>query len=169
MRRISIHTLPRAFALLAIVALLATGAQAADVLGEWKLVEQSYGKGQANLVDPSEPALHVAFARNGGNVQGSVRVGSQREQSYSWPSVANDGSRTIQIEEIRLRSNDQQIFARYKVDPSPGDDLVLRITESYELSPAGDTLTGTVLVEFIRDGNDRGSYTMHRTFERQAQ
>ena len=165
----SFHKIARLL-LVGVVALtLSQATFGASVLGEWKLVEQSYGKGTANTVRADEPALHLAFARQGANVRGTLRMGTLQVSEYEWPRVVRDDSREISVLEKTLSENEDSIVARYRVEPSPGDDLVLFITESYRLSEDGSSLVGTVLVEFNRHGEDRGSYILHRRFEREAQ
>jgi hypothetical protein len=72
----------------------------------------------------------------------------------------------VHVEEQRFSVAGDRVFARYRVDPSPGDDLVLVVTEEYSVVEDGEALVGTVRVEFRRDGEDRGSYLLHRRFER---
>jgi hypothetical protein len=45
--------------------------------------------------------------------------------------------------------------------------LVLEVVEEYRVAEGGRYLEGSVRVAFVRDGEARGSYVLHRRFERE--
>lgn len=159
------------FAVLALLAVwLGAGmsAHASSVLGEWQLVEQSYGKGTANQIDPDAEPLKLTLYRSGAELEGRLHVGANRD-GESWPRLVAGDSRAVRITDKRLSEPEDQVSVIYQVDPSPGDDLVLQVSETYRLSEDGASLTGEVTIEFIRKGIQKGSYTLHRRFERRSQ
>ena len=60
------------------------------------------------------------------------------------------------------------VRVHYRARPAadPRDDLVLDVVEDYRVTEDGAFLTGTINVEFLRDGAKRGSYVLSRRFER---
>lgn len=161
-------TRPLAMLLATLLALCVCGSvvEAQTVLGEWKLVEQSYGEGQANLIAEEAQQLRIIFVRQGAEIQGRIRTAGGDDPGLPWPRLVSDVARTVHVEEKRFSAKQDRVRARYRVDPSPGDDLVLIVTEEYSVVEGGAALVGTVRVEFERDGQDRGSYLLHRRFER---
>ncbi len=155
-----------AVAVVACLVLATPVAHAQSVLGEWKLVEQTYGDGKSNLVAPSAPGVRLELFREGTRIQGRISGGGRGAADMSWPRLVADDSRAIHVEEKRLSTPEDQVLVRYRVDPSPGDDLILEVTEEYRVVDDGRALVGTVRVEFRRDGKERGSYVLHRRFER---
>jgi hypothetical protein len=131
------------------------------------LVEQTYGEGAANQVAEAAGPLRLGFERQGAQIQGRIRAGDDDAQAHSWPRLFADASRRIDVEEQRYSIAGDRVRARYRVDPAPGDDLVLVVTEEYSVVEKGRALVGTVRVEFQRDGKERGSYVLRRRFERE--
>ncbi|MCP3980912.1 MAG: hypothetical protein GY716_16540 [bacterium] len=152
--------------LLVVLVLFGSSAHAATVIGEWTLVEQTYGEGKSNLVDEDAAPLRLEFFRQGHEVHGKLRVGAGDESVHSWPRLVADSSRGVDIEERRVSAGEDRIVTRYRVDPSPGDDLFLEVTEDYQVVEGGAALIGTVRVRFERHGKDKGSYVLHRRLER---
>lgn len=60
-----------------------------------------------------------------------------------------------------------RVRVEYDFEPNPDDDLVLEIVEEYRVVDDGRALEGRVRVAFVRAGEPRGSYVLHRRFERQ--
>jgi hypothetical protein len=134
-----------------------------SIVGEWKLVEQTYGRGQANLVT-GEPTLVLEFAPRGVEIEAVVRGGEPDAPGLSWPRFAAGAGRPIHVAERQVAADGAR--ARYRVDPAPGDDLTLEVEEDYRLTEGGRALVGTVRVRFWRDGQERGGYTLERRFEK---
>ncbi len=157
-----------AVACVACLVLAISSAHAQSVLGKWKLVEQTYGEGKSNLVARSAPEVRLEFFRQGPQIQGRISGSGRGAAELSWPRLVADDSRAVHVEEKRLSTPEDSVLVRYRVDPSPGDDLVLEVTEEYRVVDDGQALVGTVRVQFRRGGKDRGSYVLHRRFERQS-
>jgi hypothetical protein len=146
----------------------AVAAPAAGTLeGRWLLVEQHYGKGHADQATKDQP-VRLEFVRDGGTLAGRIWAGSEEAVAERWPAMVVDGEpREIRIDEYRTGRDSEWVRATYTVPPRPGDDLVLKIVEEYRVAAEGRELVGTATVSFIRDGEPRGSYVLHRRFERQ--
>lgn len=138
--------------------------QAGSVLGEWRLIEQTYGEGKSNLIKDDAPPVRIEFFRRGPEIQARIRAGGKDADRLAWPRFVSDLARGVHVEEQRFSSTEDRVRVRYRVDPSPGDDLVLVVTEEYAVAEEGRALVGTVRVEFRRGGEERGSYLLHRRF-----
>jgi hypothetical protein len=157
----------RFFSFVPLLLLLAAPCLAAgSIEGHWILVEQNYGSGKANFAPQDEP-VHFEFAMEGGELSGKVWEGENRSTAASWPAFdAGDGLLPLQIEERRIDRQSGIIRAEYVVQPDPPDGVVLRIVEDYHVADKGESLVGTTTIYFKRDGEPRGSYVLHRRFER---
>jgi hypothetical protein len=133
--------------------------------GEWVLVEQTYGRGQANLADTDEP-LRLELYRDTNELRGRMWRGDQRSQRRDWPAVVAD-DRTLPVEVTSRREDPTARSAevRYRVRPAD-DGLILEVLETYRIEPGTDQLVGRVEVTFRLGGDERGSYVLHRRFER---
>jgi hypothetical protein len=85
-----------------------------------------------------------------------------------WPAFLTD-SGPLAVEALERVEDDAscRLRARYRVRPS--DDLTLDIVEEYRCAEDGKALVGTYTVAFLA-GNalvPRGSYVLHRRFERE--
>ena len=152
--------------ILATIMLAATALSPAapGLVGSWRLVEQRYESGANNLAVADRPLL-LEFDRVGANLVGRIRAGETLEAS--WPAFANDeGPLPVEIVEVVETERGNGVRARYRVRPSPRDDLVLDVVESYRLSGDGTLLVGTMTVRFTGGTANRGSFTLHRVFER---
>jgi hypothetical protein len=161
----------RFFGILATALVLSSSAVAApapgSLEGRWLLVEQRYGKGEADHASTDQP-VRLEFVRDGGTVAGTIRAGSGESVAARWPAMVVDGEpQEIRVEEYRTGRDSEWVRASYTVPPRPGDDLMLKVVEEYRVSTGGKELVGTVTVSFMRDGEPRGSYVLHRRFERQ--
>lgn len=133
--------------------------------GRWRLVEQNYGDGAGNTIDPDNPHW-LELVEGPAGWSGSMQVGSTRAERWDWPSVITEGrQRELQQVAIRSVAAEETVEVSYRVPPSPGDDLTLLISERYRLG-GDDELVGVVQVRFERDGEVRGGYTLHRRYER---
>jgi hypothetical protein len=134
--------------------------------GTWILAYQSYGKGKANLANIEEPVF-IEFFFEGNKLAARIWAGEDSSQALSWPAFVNDqGPLPIEAIELELNEINGTAYAHYRVKPSPTDDLILDIHEHYKIAEQGNTLTGKMEVTFLRNDANRGSYTLHRRFER---
>ena len=135
--------------------------------GDWVLVEQSYGTGRANLpvaMDLGE-RLSLEVYREGAGFGARVRAAQRDKNSRAWPVWAtDDGPLPLEVLERTFDAAASGFGARYHVWPSSNGDTLLEVVERYRLD--GAALVGTVHVTFERGGERRGSYTLHRRFEK---
>ena len=138
----------------------------ASLEGVWKLVEQRYETGDANLLAP-ETTLRLEFRRVDGELAGRLQAaGSPGFEDLPWPAFANE-SGPLAVALLERRCEASGAFARYRVRPSGADDLVLDVTEDYAVSPGGDELTGRLSVAFTGGETNRGGFVLTRRFARE--
>jgi len=155
-----------ALALPLLLLLALSGALAGTLEGHWVLVEQNYGQGKANFA-PTDAPVHLEFFMEGAEMAGKVWAGESRATAADWPAFdAGDGLLPLQMEERRIDPLSGFARAEYAVQPSPPDGVVLKVVEEYRVADKGESLIGTTTVSFMRDGEPRGSYVLHRRFER---
>jgi len=167
MRAIRSATVGAPAILLVVLACLAPAARAASPEGRWLLVEQRYEAGGANMIADGPP-LHIEFTTEAGRLTARMWTGSDESVAVSWPSFSASAGPAAQ--EVRERVADPltgEVRASYSVRSSPGDDLVLEVTETYRVSKDGASLEGTLRVKFAGGKENRGGYTLHRRFERE--
>ena len=134
--------------------------------GKWMLVHQSYGKGSANLANIEKP-VYLEFSYEGNAISTKIWAGEDKSQALRWPITANDqGPLPSEIIELKLDDTNGTVYAHYHVKPSPKDDLILDIHEDYRIAEEGEALIGKMEVTFVSGESKRGSYTLHRRFER---
>ncbi|HXI03392.1 MAG TPA: hypothetical protein VNI57_09465 [Candidatus Saccharimonadales bacterium] len=160
----------RALAVFAALAALATAgavsASGPDFAGRWRLVEQTYGRGEANL-EPAGGPLILEFIPQGAGFAGNIHPETAGVAARPWPAWQASGrDLPLQLLDPPGLTKGGAIRAHYLVKPSDGDSLVLEVQETYRVEPGGDSLTGTVEVTFRLGDETRGSYTLHRRFER---
>ena len=156
---------------LGVICALALGSAAVraagSIEGRWLLVEQHYGKGQSELA-PVENPVHLEFVQEGGRITGRIWAGFSRAQAVAWPAFAVDDKHVrTQIDEYETSPGRNRVRAAYTVDPSADSKLTLKVVEEYRLADGGKSLKGTLTVRFLHAGEPRGSYVLHRRFERQ--
>ena len=65
--------------------------------GNWVMVEQRYGNGEANMADTETP-LHLDFAPAVGDWTVLVWAGADREKAVEWPAhVTRQGIETVDV------------------------------------------------------------------------
>ena len=144
--------------------LLAASSPAADLAGTWRMVEQSYGEGSNNLADLSRP-LYLELSRTPAGWAGKIWAGDEGAAPVDWPAFANDlGLLPVELIELEQGRADE-VRARYRVRPAENDSLVLEVLEAYRLDDDG-ALRGTLSVKFTTPQGERGSFVLHRRFER---
>jgi hypothetical protein len=114
------------------------------------------------------PLLFADHTWAGGLVEGTVRAGPDASGRFTWPSfVTDEGPIPVRVADLTVDPSGSSVTARYFVQPSAEDDLVLEIVERYEAGGDGRTLTGTMTVRFTGGETNRGGYVLHRRFERE--
>jgi hypothetical protein len=144
----------------------AAGAQA-QVVGRWKLVEQRYGGGQANLADTERPVF-LELEPGTAGLAGKIWAGDDPREARDWPAYVTD-SGALPVEVLN-RTEDlacPAVEVHYLVRPVPEEDLVLEITEHYDAADDGKTLVGWMRVTFTGGDRNRGNYVLQRRWERQ--
>ena len=160
---------PRILAVVcALVFLASTAALAGPLEGRWLLVEETYGTGGLNLMRQKPPQT-IEFVREGGRLAARTRIGPESQPMRPWPAfVIGDAPAQISVSEMLIAPAEDGVRARYTVSSfREGDDMVLEVIEDYRLDDDGHSLIGTVRVEFVRGTGSRGSFVLHRRFERQ--
>ena len=142
-------------------------AQAGSLEGRWRLVEETYGAGQRNLVR-EEASQTIEFVREGTQLEGRTRIGPGMPELRDWPSfVIGETAAPLTVHEKLIRPGEDGIRVRYEVAAFRDDDMRLDVVEEYSLSDDGRSMTGTVTVTFLRGSESRGSFVLHRKFEKQ--
>jgi hypothetical protein len=133
--------------------------------GRWRLVEQTYQRGGNNLAPIEAPVrLEVTLGPDGPT--GRIWAGADEGGALAWPAFVTGGSaRPVAV--LGRAARDGAFEVRYRVEPAPGDDLVLDVVERYAAGADGDSLEGTVEVRFTGGSMNRGGYTLHRRFVRE--
>jgi len=139
---------------------------APTLVGSWKLVEQSYGSGNANLASVEAP-VRLEFLASGGRLIGRVWAGEDRTKAVAWPALLTEhGPRPIDIRQISIDAGTNVARAVYRSRPSSPESDVLEIVEEYRVADEGATLLGTVTITALDRGKAAGSYVLKRRFER---
>jgi len=142
-----------------------------SIEGQWTLVHQTYGEGDWNLAGLDRPVhLEILLARGAPQVR--IWAGADKAAALPWPAwVADTEPRPLTLMERTLDPAAGLLRARYRITPTDSNDgLVLEIEENYKVTRDGavDVMIGKLIVRFIREGKPRGSYVLHRRFERVA-
>jgi hypothetical protein len=150
-----------------VVFLAAGAAMAGPLEGRWLLVEETYGTGGLDLTR-DRPMQVIEFVREGGRLAAHTRIGAGA-RAHPWPAfVIGETAAGINVHEILIAPAEDGVRARYTVSAfRDGDDMVLEVVEDYRLEGDGQILAGTVVVKFLRGEEPRGSFELHRRFERQ--
>ena len=132
--------------------------------GRWKLVEQRYEGGGDNFARGA-PGFVLEFTDDGVSAAGRVRFAGWEAAWPVWPAPygpAHASAASISVDRARAA-----IRSSYRVDPAPGDDTFLVVTESCAVRD-DDRLGCEVRVQFERAGVTAGGFTWHRVFVREA-
>lgn len=173
-RRYDFHTLKKQFlarntlrAAATLGMLLCLAALPAPSLeGRWKLVEQRYGSGSANLVSIEAP-LRLEFFVSGGRLAGRIWMAEERSKALAWPAFPTEhGPHPIEIRQLSIQPLNNLARAVYRIAPASADGDVLEIAEEYRMAEGGAVLLGTVTVTAFEKDIATGSYTLNRKFER---
>lgn len=136
------------------------------LVGSWKLIEQSYGSGNANLASGEAP-VRLEFFASGGRLVGRIWAGEDRSKAVPWPAFLTEhGPRPVEIREVSIDAGTNLARAVYRPRPSSPDSDVLEIVEEYRVAEEGATLLGTVTIKSLGRGEAAGSYVLKRRFER---
>jgi len=141
--------------------------QAATLEGRWKLVEQRYGSGRANLAAPEAP-VRLEFYLAESRLAGRIWAQGSSSKPLPWPSFLSEhGPLPVEVRQLFIGAGSDLARARYRVQLSEKDDEVLEVTEEYRVAEGGRALVGTVTLASPAEGKSRGSYVLHRRFERE--
>src|SRR5262245_16224426 len=154
-------------AIAALTALLCLASMPAPTLvGSWKLVEQRYGSGNANLASVEAP-LRLEFFASEGRLVGRIWAGEDRSKALAWPALLTEhGPRPVDIRQISIDAGSNVARAVYRPRPSSPESDVLEIVEEYRVVEEGAALLGTVTIRSLGRGEASGSYVLQRRFER---
>jgi hypothetical protein len=149
-----------------VVLLAWTSTAAGPLEGRWLLVEETYGTGGLNLAR-GKPTQTIELAREAGGLVARTRIGSD-SSPRPWPAfVIKDTPAPVAVSELQITPAEDGVRARYTVSSfRDGDDMHLEVVEDYRVDDDG-SLAGTVHVRFLRGTESRGSFVLHRRFERQ--
>jgi len=149
---------------LVLCALFATPVAAQSLEGRWLMIEQYYGDGQANIADKELP-LFLEFTPEGDGWSVLVWPGDDRDKAVGWPAhVTSHGIRPVEVLEREVLDGGSGIRVKYELPPQ-GEGTVV-IEEKYSLDLSGEHLTGKATVHILKNGEDKGTYVLTRTFER---
>ncbi len=155
----------RSILAIAVLSLAAAGPLAGgdSLEGLWLLEKQSYGSGKANQAQIAEP-LRMEFYREGETLVGRIWFGGHSAEPVPWPSLVQA---PVREQEVVVSPAEDRVRARYRTEPTPGEDVVLEITEEYRVIDGGTALSGTLTVAILRGGEPGGSYVLQRRFRRE--
>ena len=129
--------------------------------GEWRLVEQTYGRGGHNFAQGAD--LRLTFRRAATGLAATVAL---EGRSAPFPAYFGpEGPVPLTAARWTVDSDERGATAEYVVAPAAGDDTSLRVTERYRIDDDG-LLRGEMSVRFERAGEVRGGFTWRRTFAR---
>jgi hypothetical protein len=131
-------------------------AAAGTLEGRWVLVEETYGAGGLDL-SRHKPEQTIEFVRERGALVAKARMGEDA-RIQTWPPATGDA-------QLSYSPQEGQVRVRYRT-PENDDRFCLEIVEEYRASADGNELSGTMKVTFLREGEERGSFVLHRRFER---
>ncbi|HEV8337397.1 MAG TPA: hypothetical protein VGR67_13355 [Candidatus Polarisedimenticolia bacterium] len=137
------------------------------VAGRWKLAEQVYGSGKANLATAEAP-VRLEFFVSGGRLTGRIWAGNDAASALPWPALLTEhGPRPLEIRQMVIAPENDRVRAVCRTRAASPDEEVYEIIEEYRLSEAGAVLLGTVTIRAVGPDGSGGSYELHRRFERE--
>ena len=135
--------------------------------GRWKLVEQRYGSGNANLASVEAP-VRLEFFVSGGRLVGRIWAGEDRTRALDWPALLTEhGPHPVDVRQITIDPASNRARAVYRPRPSSPTGEPLEIVEEYRVADGGSVLLGTVTNKSLGPGEAAGSYILRRRFERE--
>jgi hypothetical protein len=158
---------PNRGAVAALMALLGLAAAPSPTLvGKWKLVEQRYGSGNANLASLDAP-VRLEFFASGGRLVGRIWAGEDPTRALQWPALLTEhGAHPLDIRQITIDPGANLARAVYRPRPSSPDGEPLEIVEEYRVAEEGAALLGTVTIRSLGSGGTTASYVLKRRFEK---
>ena len=140
---------------------------AASIEGRWRLTDQHYGSGASNLA-PTERPLRLEFFRDASGLAGRIWPADPSAPPFPWPSFVAEGvPLPVLVEEMLVDPKLERIRIRYRVSPASSDGREILVAEEYHAVRGGRELEGSVKITALEGGKDRGSYVIHRRFERE--
>ena len=154
-------------AVAALTALLCLAAVPVPTLeGRWKLVEQRYGSGNANLASIEAP-VRLEFLASEGRLVGRIWAGEDRTRVLAWPALLTEhGPHPVEVRRITIDPRNNLARAVYRPRPSSPDGEALEIVEEYRVAEGGAELLGTVTVRSLGAEGAAASYVLKRRFEK---
>ena len=154
-------------AVAALMALLGLAAVPSPTLvGKWKLVEQRYGSGNANLAS-LEASVRLEFFASEGRLVGRIWAGEDPAKALAWPALLMEhGPHPVDIRQITIDPGANLARAVYRPRPSSPDGEALEIVEEYRVAEGGAALLGTVTVRSLGAEGAAASYVLKRRFEK---
>jgi hypothetical protein len=156
-----------AVAAVALTAIAALPALSADTLeGVWRLAEQTYARGEADLAGRVE-RQHLEIRSGLGGPEVRIWTGDDARRAVGWPAVLVGGDPVaIEVRDVSVDPLAGALRADYVVDPEVEGGQRVEVTEEYRYDPDGDALVGTATFRMIRADGSRGGYVLHRRYER---
>lgn len=156
-----------AVAAVALTAIAALPAFPADALeGVWRLAEQTYARGEADLAGRVE-RQHLEIRAGLGGPEVRTWTGEDARRAVDWPAVLVGGAPVaIDVRDVSVDALAGTLRADYVVDPAVEGGQRVEITEEYRYDPDGDALVGTATFRMIREDGSRGGYVLHRRYLR---
>ena len=155
-------------AAMALAAFLCMAAVPASSLeGRWKLVEQHYGSGEANLASIEAPT-RLEFFVSGGRLAARIWAGEDRANALAWPSLLTEhGPHPVEIRQLSINPASNLARAVYRPKPATPNAEIVEIIEEYRVAEGGGALLGTVTVSALGPDGPAGSYVLKRRFVRE--
>jgi len=159
---------------LALPCLLAIGAlpAAGSIEGRWRLIEAGRGSGEARPTSPGETRW-IEFQRDPAGLGGSGLTGrtwtaGSAATPRAWPSFDSEGTPLpVRVEALAVEPGFSGVSVRYRAGPLRPGGREIVIEESYRLGDGGRSLEADIRVTDVVDGEDGGSYLLHRRYGRE--
>jgi len=152
-------------AALAIVVSVQAAPPDSPLAGTWRLAEQGRGGGRAGDATLLAPA-GIECLPAGPEISCRNWSAGPPPKAFDWPAfVTDDGPLPVRVLRREIDAGAGRLLAEYEVEPPGSSPRLLKVIEDYRVRGRGD-LAGIVRVTLFEDGEDQGSYTLHRRFER---
>ena len=125
--------------------------------------------GSRNLAGADRPVRIEILPAEGAPLV-RVYAGGDTAERFSWPAwVVDAGPVPVTVLERTVNFADGFLRARYRFSPQGEDRVQVEVEEAYRAggTRSAETLEGEMTVRFFLYGEPRGSYTLHRLFERE--
>ena len=132
------------------LAFLLFSAEAATLEGRWRLVEQSYGEGQANLVRTADPLI-LEFGGRGPQLEARLHLEGPEARSAPWPAfAAGERLDPVEVRQLELaRDGDLAVFRVSDAGSGVPPGIAERIMEPFVSGREGGTGLGLSVTRAI--------------------